>query len=155
MAVALVVTFRHEELPRSLPWLSRLLTLWREPDTVEISLDRLDRAETRALIQALDPLLPAGAGDRITERSAGTPLLVEELIATFRSDRAGLGDVTGVGGVHQLGGGSSVLDDRRLADVATSRRKQRTAPAWASRRPSLPERLTADSPSGTPPGNHG
>jgi DNA-binding CsgD family transcriptional regulator len=93
MALALVVTFRDEELPRSLPWLTRLPTLWREPDTAEISLDRLDRAETRALIQALDPLLPAGAVDRITERSAGTPLLVEELIATFGSHPEALPDV--------------------------------------------------------------
>jgi DNA-binding CsgD family transcriptional regulator len=93
MALALVVTYRDEELPRSLPWLARFPTLRREPDTVEISLDRLDRAETRALIQALDPLLPAGAVDRITERSAGTPLLVEELIATFGSHPEALPDV--------------------------------------------------------------
>ncbi len=83
MAVALVVTFRDEELPHGLPWLARVPTLRREPDTVEIGLVRLDQAETRALIQALDPLLPAGAVERITERSAGTPLLVEELVATF------------------------------------------------------------------------
>jgi len=60
MAVALVVTFRDEELPRGLAWLARFPTLVREPDTVEIVLGRLDRTETRALIQALDPLLPVG-----------------------------------------------------------------------------------------------
>jgi DNA-binding CsgD family transcriptional regulator len=93
MAVALVVTFRDEELPQSLPWLARFPTLWREPDTVEIGLDRLDGAETRALIQALDPLLPEGAVERITERSAGTPLLVEELVATFGAHPEAVPDV--------------------------------------------------------------
>jgi len=83
MALALVVTFRDEDLPQGLEWSTRFPTLWREPDTVEIVLDRLDHAETRALIQALDPLLPVGAVERITERTAGTPLLVEKLVATF------------------------------------------------------------------------
>ncbi len=73
--------------------MARFPALWREPDTVEIGLDRLDRAETRALIQALDPLLPAGAVERITERSAGTPLLVEELVATFGSHPEAVPDV--------------------------------------------------------------
>jgi predicted ATPase len=61
MALALVVTFRDEELPPRLPSLARFPTLRREPDTVEIGLDRLDHAETRALIEALDSLLPVGA----------------------------------------------------------------------------------------------
>ncbi|MGH9227892.1 MAG: helix-turn-helix transcriptional regulator [Acidimicrobiales bacterium] len=93
MALALVVTFRDEELPHGLPVLSRFPTLWREPDTVDIGLDRLDQAETRALIQALDPLLPAGAVERVTERSAGTPLLVEELVATFGAHPEAIPDV--------------------------------------------------------------
>ena len=93
MALALVVTFRDEELPHGLPWLARFPTLRREPDTVEIGLGRLDQAETRALIQALDPLLPVGAVERITERSAGTPLLVEELVATFGAHPEAVPDV--------------------------------------------------------------
>jgi DNA-binding CsgD family transcriptional regulator len=93
MALALVVTFRDEELPHGLPWLSRFPTLWREPDTVEIGLDRLDEAETRALIEALDPLLSVGAVERITERSAGTPLLVEELVATVGAHPEAIPDV--------------------------------------------------------------
>ena len=93
MALTLVVTFRDEELPHGLPSLARFPTLRREPDTVEIGLDRLDRAETRALIQALDPLLPVGAVERITERSAGTPLLVEELVATFGAHPEAVPDV--------------------------------------------------------------
>jgi DNA-binding CsgD family transcriptional regulator len=93
MALALVVTFRDEELPHSLPWPARFPALWREPDTVEIGLDRLDRADTRALILDLDPVLPAGAVERITERSAGTPLLVEELVATFGSHPEAVPDV--------------------------------------------------------------
>jgi DNA-binding CsgD family transcriptional regulator len=93
MALALVVTFRDEELPLGLPSLARLPALCREPDAVEIGLGRLDRAETEALIQDLDPLLPAGAVERITERSAGTPLLVEELVATFGSHPEAVPDV--------------------------------------------------------------
>ncbi len=58
MALALVVTFRDEELPHGLPWLARFPTLWREPDTVEIGLDRLDGADTRAR----DSLGPRGVG---------------------------------------------------------------------------------------------
>jgi DNA-binding CsgD family transcriptional regulator len=93
MALALVVTFRDEELPLGLPWMARFPTLRREPDTVEIALDRLDHAETRALIEALDPLLPVGAVDRIADRSAGTPLLVEELVATFGAHPEAVPDV--------------------------------------------------------------
>ena len=93
MALALVVTFRDEELPHGLLWLARFPTLRREPDTVEIGLGRLDRAETRALIQALDPLLPGEAVDRIAERSAGTPLLIEELVATFGAHPEAVPDV--------------------------------------------------------------
>jgi DNA-binding CsgD family transcriptional regulator len=93
MALALVVTFRDEELPLGQPWLARLPALRREPDTVDVALGRLDRAETRELIQDLDPLLPAGAVERITERSAGTPLLVEELVATFGAHPEAVPDV--------------------------------------------------------------
>jgi DNA-binding CsgD family transcriptional regulator len=93
MAVALVVTFRDEELPSGPPWLARFPTLRREPDTVEIRLDRLDAAATRELIQSLDPLLPVDAVNRIAERSAGTPLLVEELVATFGNHPEAIPDV--------------------------------------------------------------
>jgi DNA-binding CsgD family transcriptional regulator len=93
MALALVVTFRDEELPQGPPWLARFPTLRREPDTVEIRLERLDTADTRELIQALDPLLPVDAINRITERSAGTPLLVEELVATFGAHPDAVPDV--------------------------------------------------------------
>jgi DNA-binding CsgD family transcriptional regulator len=83
MALALLVTFRDEELPHEQRWLQRLPTLRREPDVVTIALDRLDQAEARALVRALDPGLPAGAVARLADRSAGTPLLAEELVGTF------------------------------------------------------------------------
>jgi DNA-binding CsgD family transcriptional regulator len=82
MALALLVTFRAEELPHQ-RWLQRLPALQREPNVVTISLRRLDQCDARKLVQALGPGLPPGAVEQIADRSAGTPLLAEELVATF------------------------------------------------------------------------
>jgi DNA-binding CsgD family transcriptional regulator len=79
MSLVLVVTVRDEEL--SVDTRARLVALGREPDGLDLALGRLGESDIRAMVRAIAPDLPAPAVERVTRRSAGNPLLVEELLA--------------------------------------------------------------------------
>jgi DNA-binding CsgD family transcriptional regulator len=79
MGVVLAVTYREEEIGAAHPWWANLVRLQREPSVLRVSLERLSAADGERLVRALAPSLPEGLVATITQRSAGTPLLVEEL----------------------------------------------------------------------------
>ena len=87
MALSIVVTFRDEELP-SHRW-SRLLALGRERDVAIVELDRLGAADTHTMIRNISPALSPAVVERVAVRSAGNPLLVEELLTTTSRDAPG------------------------------------------------------------------
>jgi DNA-binding CsgD family transcriptional regulator len=79
MSLVLVVTVRDEDV--AVDTRDRLLALPRDPDVLALALGRLGDAETRAMVRAIVPALPAREVDQVARRSAGNPLLVEELLA--------------------------------------------------------------------------
>ena len=79
MSLVLAVTFRDEEIgPASSRWLE-LVQLKRDRRVVTLPLDRLAADDARRVVEALDPSLSAEQAAWVVERSAGTPLLIEEL----------------------------------------------------------------------------
>jgi len=91
MSLTLVVTYRDEDLPNDL-W-SRLLGLGRAPDVVVLALARLDGDDTQAMIRTIAPNLPAPIVERIAARSAGNPLLVEELLVSGSDPSGAIPDI--------------------------------------------------------------
>ena len=87
LAVLLVVTFRPEFAP---PWLGR-------PQVTSLGLNRLDRHEGSALVQAVagNAALPEEIVAEVFERADGVPLFVEELTKAML-EAAERGDGTGV-----------------------------------------------------------
>ena len=79
MSVVLAITYRDEEIGPASPRWTGLVRLKREPHVLSLPLHRLDSDEARQLIEALAPVLPADVVGQIIARSAGTPLLIEEL----------------------------------------------------------------------------
>jgi DNA-binding CsgD family transcriptional regulator len=79
MGLVLGVTYREEELGATHPWWAALVRLRRDPGVLGVSLQRLSAADGERLVRALAPSLPEGLVVSIIQRSAGTPLLVEEL----------------------------------------------------------------------------
>jgi DNA-binding CsgD family transcriptional regulator len=79
MELVLCVTYREEELGAAHPWWASLVRLQRDPSVLGVSLERLSAADGERLVRALAPSLPEGLVASIVQRSAGTPLLVEEL----------------------------------------------------------------------------
>jgi DNA-binding CsgD family transcriptional regulator len=79
MALALVATVRDEDVPADAR--IRMLAMLRDPDVIELALRRLGAADARTMMLAHVPDLPDPVVDRIARRSAGNPLLVEELLA--------------------------------------------------------------------------
>jgi predicted ATPase len=71
LPVLLIVTFRPEFQP---PWTS-------QPQVTMLALNRLDRRDRAALVGQIagGKALPANVIDRITDRTDGVPLFVEEL----------------------------------------------------------------------------
>jgi DNA-binding CsgD family transcriptional regulator len=90
MALALVVTVRDEDV--SVDARTRLLALLRDPDVTELALAQLGDADARTMMLAHVPDLPAPVIDRIARRSAGNPLLVEELLA-LRDQSSAIPDI--------------------------------------------------------------
>jgi DNA-binding CsgD family transcriptional regulator len=113
MALALVVTIRDEDVP--LDARTRLLALLRDPDVRELALGRLDDADTRTMMLAHIPDLPAPVVDRITRRSAGNPLLVEELLA-LRDQSSAIPDIV----TAAVRGRTARLDGDDLAVLETA-----------------------------------
>jgi DNA-binding CsgD family transcriptional regulator len=79
MGLVLAVTYRQEELGAAHPGWEKLVRLQRDPSVVPVSLERLSAADGERLVRALAPSLPQELVASIVQRSAGTPLLVQEL----------------------------------------------------------------------------
>jgi DNA-binding CsgD family transcriptional regulator len=79
MGLVLCVTYRGEEIGAAHPWWAGLVRLRRDPSALGVSLQRLSAADGERLVRALAPSLPEEMVASIIRRSAGTPLLVEEL----------------------------------------------------------------------------
>ncbi len=79
MGLVLGVTYRAEEIGAAHHWWPGLVRLQRDPSVLRVSLERLSAADGERLVRALVPSLPEGLVATIIQRSAGTPLLVEEL----------------------------------------------------------------------------
>jgi DNA-binding CsgD family transcriptional regulator len=78
MGLVLGVTYREEEMAAH-PWWANLVRLQRDPGVLRVSVERLSAADGERLVRALAPSLPQGLVASIVRRSAGTPLLVQEL----------------------------------------------------------------------------
>jgi DNA-binding CsgD family transcriptional regulator len=79
MRLVLCITYREEELGVTHPWWAGLVRLRRDPSVLGVTLKRLSAADGERLVRALAPSLPEGLVASVIRRSAGTPLLVEEL----------------------------------------------------------------------------
>lgn len=79
MNLVLAVTYRDEEIGPASPRWPGLVQLKRDPRVLTMPLRRLGPADAGRLVRALAPALPPEVAARIIERSAGTPLLIEEL----------------------------------------------------------------------------
>ena len=79
MGLVLGVTYREEEFGAAHHWWGNLVRLQRDPSVVHVPLQRLSAADGERLVRALAPSLPQELVATILQRSAGTPLLVEEL----------------------------------------------------------------------------
>jgi DNA-binding CsgD family transcriptional regulator len=79
MSLVLAVTYRDEEIgPASSRW-TDLVQLRRDRRVVPLALDRLGAGDAHRVVAALAPGLAAEQAAWVVERSAGTPLLIEEL----------------------------------------------------------------------------
>jgi DNA-binding CsgD family transcriptional regulator len=86
MSLVLVITVRDQDVPSETR--RRLLDLMRDPHVLVLALARLGPDDVRAMIRERHPELPEVDVERIIRRSAGNPLLVEELMA-LSNDRPG------------------------------------------------------------------
>jgi DNA-binding CsgD family transcriptional regulator len=79
MSLVLAVTYREEEIgPASARWAS-LVQLKRDPHVLSVPLPRLGTPDAERLARAVAPDLAGETLAKVVERSAGTPLLIEEL----------------------------------------------------------------------------
>lgn len=84
--VAIVATFRTDELTRRHPLRPFLAALERHPSVVRLDLRPLERDELRALLTAIEGVPPAPeVVDDIWERSEGNPFYAEELLLAEES----------------------------------------------------------------------
>ena len=85
-SVAVVLTYRSDELHRRHPLHGLLADVRRDPDLEAIALPGLGRADVSALVGEIsDEALPAARVDELAARSGGNPFYVEELIAAGQS----------------------------------------------------------------------
>lgn len=81
LPLLLVATFRADEVGVAHAWWHRLASAAGPGEVTAVQLPRLTGAETFALAAMLAPGLSDQAARDVVQRSAGTPLLVEELVA--------------------------------------------------------------------------
>jgi DNA-binding CsgD family transcriptional regulator len=79
LSLVLVVTYREEELGPAHPWWPNLVRLKREPSVITLGLSRISAEDGEKLVRTVAPMVAPDIVAGIVERSAGTPLLVEEL----------------------------------------------------------------------------
>lgn len=81
LPLLLIATYREDEVGLRNAWWQRLASVGGGGDVEVIRLPRLTDTEARALVAILAPEWSTQAVADVVRRSAGTPLLVEELIA--------------------------------------------------------------------------
>ena len=82
--IALIVTYRSDELRRGHPLRHCTLELERSGRALRVELGPFTRAEVREQVAAiLDESPPAALVDRLLERSEGNPFFTEELLASL------------------------------------------------------------------------
>jgi DNA-binding CsgD family transcriptional regulator len=79
MGLMVAVTFRDEEIGPASPRWASLVQLKRDPHVLAVPLRRLGMPDAERLARAAAPGLPREMVAKVVERSAGTPLLIEEL----------------------------------------------------------------------------
>jgi len=79
MSLVLAATYREEEIGPANPRWTGLVTLKRDRQVLIVPLRRLGTAEAGRLARAVAPDLAGDMVAKVVERSAGTPLLIEEL----------------------------------------------------------------------------
>jgi predicted ATPase len=85
-AVAMVLTYRSDELHRRHPLYRLLADLHRDPDLEAITLSGFRRAELVGLVSEISPEpVPAARMNELADRSGGNAFYVEELIAAGRA----------------------------------------------------------------------
>ena len=87
MNLVLAVTYRDEEIGPASPRWPGLVQLKQDPRVRMMPLRRLTPADAGRLVRALAPALPPEVAAQIIERSAGTPLLIEELASLAGDSR--------------------------------------------------------------------
>lgn len=81
LRIVAVMTYREEEVGPGHPWSPRMTTLEADPNVGTIRLGRLAAHDTERLVRVIAPELPSATVAGVAMRSAGTPLLAEELAA--------------------------------------------------------------------------
>jgi hypothetical protein len=128
MSLVLAVTYRDEEIGPASPRWTGLVRLQREPHVQALPVRRLASADAGRLVGALAPTVPPEVVARIVERSAGTPLLIEELarLAGSSGDLPAVPDIvraTVRGRAAHLGpAGRELLDVAALVGLAVEAR---------------------------------
>jgi DNA-binding CsgD family transcriptional regulator len=79
MSLVLAVTYRDEEIGPASPRWAGLVQLKRDQHVLTVPLRRLGTPDAERLARAVAPDLPPEMVAKVVERSAGTPLLIEEL----------------------------------------------------------------------------
>jgi DNA-binding CsgD family transcriptional regulator len=83
--IALIITYRSDELRRGHPLRHCMLELERSGRAIKVELGPFTRAEVREQVAAiLDESPPVRLVDRLLERSEGNPFFTEELLASSR-----------------------------------------------------------------------
>src|SRR5215469_10045082 len=79
MSLVLAVTYREEEVGPASPRWASLVQLKRDQHVLTVPLPRLGTPDAERLVRAVAPDLPGEVVAAVAGRSAGTPLLIEEL----------------------------------------------------------------------------
>jgi DNA-binding CsgD family transcriptional regulator/tetratricopeptide (TPR) repeat protein len=79
MSLVLAVTYRDEEIGPASPRWPSLVTLKRDRHVLAVPLRRLRTPDAERLARAAAPGLASDVVAKVVERSAGTPLMIEEL----------------------------------------------------------------------------
>ena len=121
--IALVITYRTDELRRGHPLRHCMLEMERSGKAIRVELTPFTRAEVREQVAAiLDQAPPGPLVDRLLERSEGNPLFTEELLASASEPGAPLSDSLRDTLMARVEGQSTVVRDvLRIAAVAGRR----------------------------------
>ena len=118
--IALIITYRSDELRRGHPLRHCVLELERSGRAVRVELSPFTRAEVREQVAAiLDEPPPGPLVDRLLERSEGNPFFTEELLASASEPGEPLPDSLRDTMLARVEGQSTVVHDvLRIATVA-------------------------------------